>query len=116
MPGSRDLAPTTVSDNINATHDSFVFLMPSTPAVPSQPGPIMGQGMDLSFMKCFFHYPSGAEGQSRTLKDQVICAYPPDHFAGPTNPQDHNHVFAHSTLIVRDMFAILLCWGTAQSG
>ena len=108
-------SPTLTSDNIGATNDSFVFLMSSQtqPPAPTQPG--MGQLPDLSFMKCFFHYSEGAESPSRIQKN-FFC----DYRSGSTSPissgqQVVYHVFEHSTLIVRDQFAILLCWGTATA-
>ena len=99
------------------TDESFVFLMPSQnqPPAPAQPG--MGQLPDLNFMKCFFHYPDGTVPDAPYMSKDDFCVYPPRINSGAptttTNGQSVPYqVFAHSTFIVRDTFAILLCWGT----
>ena len=108
-------ALTTASDNIGATDESFVFLMSqATSSLPSLPGAVMGQGMDFNFMKCFFHYHHGVEGPSR-MEQGFYCAYN----SQPNSPISSGrpffrHIFEHSKLIVRDEFAILLCWGTDE--
>ena len=100
------------------TDESFVFLMQSQTQTPSPNPPGMGQLPDLSFMKCFFHYPQGAVTGVPVTDHGFPCAYPTDNQLNPTtptaNPQVPFHPFAHSMFVVRDTFAILLCWGTAQ--
>jgi hypothetical protein len=81
--------------------------MPTT--VPVLPGAQMGQGMDLSFMKCFFHYDAGTVINAPYMSKDFKCS-----FGDPNSQPPPFHVFEHSMLIVRDEFAILLCWGTQQ--
>jgi len=88
--------------------------MPSTQAaLPGLPGAQMGQGMDLSFMKCFFHYDDGTVLDAPYMAKHFKCVYSPEGFDTRVSGDDI-HYFAHRTLIVRDEFAILLCWGTQQ--
>ena len=101
------------------TDDSFVFLMPQTVlGVPAQPGAVMGQGMDLSFMKCFFHYREGTVSGVPVTDWGFPCTYPTLDGVTPVTPTGGHpivhHDFAHSMFVVRDTFAILLCWGTAD--
>jgi len=108
-------APTSSSQDFPVTDDSFVFLMPSTQAaLPGLPGAQMGQGMDLSFMKCFFHYDDGTVLDAPYMAKDFRCSFGDPYVvpAASSQPQPF-HVFEHSMLIVRDEFAILMCWGTS---
>jgi hypothetical protein len=106
-------APTTNSANESeVTDDSFVLLTSSTPALPTVPGLPNTPGVDLNFLKCFFHYPEGAIQGAPYVAHGFFCDYRTTDSPTTTGQPYENHVFAHSTLIVRDEFAILLCWGT----
>ena len=116
FPQTEERPTTNTQIGPGATDESFVFLMPSTQTtVPSQPG--MGQLPDLSFMKCFFHYPDGTVYNAPYMDHGFPCSYSNEPDAPVSSSQGPvYHQFAHSTLIVRDMFAILLCWGTEAAG
>jgi len=114
----EDNAPSGTEEQL-VTDESFVFLMSqATSSLPSIPGAVMGQGMDLNFMKCFFHYRHGTVPDAPYVGSADFCAYPPKGSGPPPAPTANGHprpyhVFAHSKFIVRDTFAILMCWGTS---
>jgi hypothetical protein len=114
----EDNAPSGTEEQL-VTDESFVFLMSqATSSLPSIPGAVMGQGMDLNFMKCFFHYRHGTVPDAPYVGSADFCAYPPKGSGPPPAPTANGHprpyhVFAHSRFIVRDTFAILMCWGTS---
>ena len=82
------------------TDDSFVILWPTGQTMAS----IFGQPQDFNMLKCIFRFDRMTTVRPASVtSNDFRCSYP-----GPWG----EHVFAHSVLIVRDTFAILICTGT----
>ena len=116
-PFQNNNSPTTQggqNQDYPVTDDSFVFLMPTMTMVPTLPGGPLGQGLDLNYMKCFFHYRDGTAYNAPYMEKNFRCSFGDPYVVPAANSQPQPyHVFDHSMLIVRDTFAILMCWGTS---